>query len=423
MKYAVIRKSIAAQPPKRKLDQAKVVENIKNTAKKTADKNSPKSPEKTPFKNVKIVAEKNTPPVLKSKTAKKAVKAAPKTVVKVINLPTQKVKSVTAKIADARKTIAPVKQAKTAKTLVVVRKPTTKNNGKTDLKPIRKIAALPIVKLNARKTPPQTFVKKSVKQVPPPKIKTAKVQISEIKVKPKKNVEPKAELSVAVKKSKPIGAVKTTANVEKKLKPTVPVKKIIEKLSKVKSAKIKAATAEKINQTPKKVEPKTFKKAVKPGTEKIKTTVAPKNVKAKPPKTNAPVKKSKVIAVEIEAVSLPLPKPKKKKAKPIGAAIFRGKKDRYDFQVFPVDGEFEDSPAIFIISKRKVDKHQRAHHTMVCIGQTTSVLSELKKHRKGKCFKQHQANAISVLREENEQKRLKIESDLKSAHTIPCPHT
>ena len=59
---------------------------------------------------------------------------------------------------------------------------------------------------------------------------------------------------------------------------------------------------------------------------------------------------------------------------------------------------------------------------MVCVGQTVSVLSELKKHRKGKCFKQHAANAISVMREENEQKRLKIEADLKSAHTIPCPH-
>ena len=147
---------------------------------------------------------------------------------------------------------------------------------------------------------------------------------------------------------------------------------------------------------------------IKPGKIKVVApakTVAPKKVKA------------------IEVVNLPIPKPKKKKVKPLGAAIFRGKKERYDFQVFPVDGEFEDAAAIFIISKRKVDKRKKAHHKMVCIGQADSVLSELKKHRKGKCFKKYEANAISVLREESEQKRLKIESDLKSAHTIPCPHT
>ncbi len=123
-----------------------------------------------------------------------------------------------------------------------------------------------------------------------------------------------------------------------------------------------------------------------------------------------------------EPIKLPPAESPKRKLKSFGAAIFRGKKTRYDFQVFPFDGEFEDAAAIFIISRRKVDNKKRAHHRMVCIGQTDSVLDELKKHRKGKCFKQFQANAISILREENEQKRLKIEADLKSAHQIPCPH-
>jgi hypothetical protein len=114
---------------------------------------------------------------------------------------------------------------------------------------------------------------------------------------------------------------------------------------------------------------------------------------------------------------------KKKKAKAIGAAVFRGKKERYDFEVFPIDGEFEDVSAIYIISKRKIDKRKRAHHALVCIGQTDSLVAELKKHRKGKCVKKFAANSISLLREANEKQRLKIETDLKAAHAIPCVHT
>ena len=57
---------------------------------------------------------------------------------------------------------------------------------------------------------------------------------------------------------------------------------------------------------------------------------------------------------------------------------------------------------------------------LVCIGQTESVLGEIKRHKKGKCVKKYQANVISILPEENEKKRLRIETDLKAAHTIVC---
>lgn len=144
-------------------------------------------------------------------------------------------------------------------------------------------------------------------------------------------------------------------------------------------------------------------------------------IQAAPVKTVSS-KKAEPVKPPTEVAGAPVPKPRKKKVKPLGAAVFRGKKERYDFQVFPIEGELEDAAAIFIISRRVTDKNKRAHHRMVCIGQTDSVLGELKRHRRGKCFKQHKANAISVLREENEQKRLKIEADLKSAHQIPCPH-
>lgn len=113
-------------------------------------------------------------------------------------------------------------------------------------------------------------------------------------------------------------------------------------------------------------------------------------------------------------------KPKPKKAKPICSAVFRGKKDRYGFEVFPLDAEFEDISAIYVISKRKIDKRKKGHHALVCIGQTESLAGEIKRHKQGKCVKKYQANVISVLPEANEKKRLRIETDLKAAHIIVC---
>ena len=123
----------------------------------------------------------------------------------------------------------------------------------------------------------------------------------------------------------------------------------------------------------------------------------------------------------IETETLPNSvKPKKKKVKPIGAAVFRGKKNHYDFEVFDLGELFEQIPAVYIISKRITDKRKKGHHTLVCIGETNSVADEIKKHRKSKCLKKNHANVISILKEEDAQKRLKIETDLKAAHSIQC---
>lgn len=130
---------------------------------------------------------------------------------------------------------------------------------------------------------------------------------------------------------------------------------------------------------------------------------------------------AKAIENKIEPLkSVIVRKPRKKKVKPISSAIFRGKKDRYGFEVFSIDAEIEDVSAIYVISKRKTDKLKKGHHALVCIGQTESVLGEIKRHKKGKCVKKYQANVISILPEENEKKRLRIETDLKAAHTVVC---
>jgi hypothetical protein len=57
---------------------------------------------------------------------------------------------------------------------------------------------------------------------------------------------------------------------------------------------------------------------------------------------------------------------------------------------------------------------------LICIGETASISDELKRHRKGKCVKKHEANAVSILPEADEKMRLKIETDLRAAHAVAC---
>src|SRR5205085_3558813 len=84
------------------------------------------------------------------------------------------------------------------------------------------------------------------------------------------------------------------------------------------------------------------------------------------PKAEKPLKKSiepknENVAASVKKKVVP------KKVKPIGTAVFRGKKEIYDFQVFPLDEKFEQMKAVYIISKRKTDRKKRAHHKLVYI--------------------------------------------------------
>lgn len=136
------------------------------------------------------------------------------------------------------------------------------------------------------------------------------------------------------------------------------------------------------------------------------------------PSPTARAKKVETVERKIEAPVVAV-KPKKKKAKAISSAVFRGRRVGYDFQVFPLDAEFENVSAIYVISKRKTDRNKRAHHALICIGQTDSISGEIKRHAKN-CIKKHEANVISILPEQSEKKRLKIEEDLKAAHATAC---
>ena len=113
--------------------------------------------------------------------------------------------------------------------------------------------------------------------------------------------------------------------------------------------------------------------------------------------------------------------PPRKKLKRIAEAVFRGKKSQYSFDVFPLTNDIEDTPAVFIFSRRQIDKFGHGHHFVSCIGETDSVLSEVKRHKRSKCIKQNESNVVCILREENEAKRASMIEDLKLNRSFVCP--
>ena len=346
------------------------------------------------------------------------------------NSSVQKIKSIP---KTAKPKISDVKaETKTAKTSPVV--PAKKNQAAKHQKIDEKVKAkkskkkFSVKKVSAAKSQPAISAKKKTSE----NKKNNQIFNSEKTTRLPTNTTIKKAQTV---KSQPSGKIKKTINSQTKTL----VRKVQPKTSKVKSNTIvekKSAKQpaeikkNKVLKTPVKVENKklNFKISKLPKVEEQKIVAvhlvkklklpeninAPKNKKISRPRTVKPTE----IMVEPPVLTTS----KLKKAKAISSAVFRGAKNRYDFTVFPLDAVFENVPAIYIISRRVVDKSKKAHHALVYIGQTESLLDELKKHKKDKRAKKFAANSISLLQEENENRRLKIETDLKAAHSIRCLH-
>ena len=112
-------------------------------------------------------------------------------------------------------------------------------------------------------------------------------------------------------------------------------------------------------------------------------------------------------------------KQRSRKSLKITDAVVRGEKDYYEFEVFPITTEFEAQPAVYIFSRRKIDKTGRGHQKFLHIGQTTSLDGDFAKYKKFFATKS-KANVICVRIEDEENLRSKIEEEVKAAHNISC---
>jgi hypothetical protein len=394
-----------------------------------------------PAQNVKSQVKKNksnkTVQALKPELKKVEVAAPFKTTKsKTVSATKTKIKNLKP-VSAVSKIEAAAKKAKPSKVVVKTIKP------KTKVKPVSVVAQ----KSKARKLKPNTLPekikpveKKKLSPIAAQEVKkpnNAKIKLTVTEKTTKSKVQ-KPEANVSNKKAKTVGeknkqnvitqkqklqtknnesakSIQADRSKPRKIKPVILDEKISAKKPNANSVKSsKKSLVGKIKSEGKQIKLAALVETVK--------TKKAKPIKAKAQKIEpiVPVKKVKAVENKINPTILALEKKlKKKKNKPIGAAVFRGRKDRYDFKVFPLDNDFEDVSAIYIISRRKIDRQKKGHHALVCIGQTDSVSGEIKRH-KLKCIKRHNANVISVLPEADAKKRLKIEEDLKSAHAIAC---
>lgn len=112
----------------------------------------------------------------------------------------------------------------------------------------------------------------------------------------------------------------------------------------------------------------------------------------------------------------------KKKVKKLSDAVFRGLRSLYTFAVYTIDSQLADQPGVYIFSRRITDRFGGGHHRIICIGQTDSLKSEIKKHNRSKVLKEYEANVLCLLREQDEDARIEAVADLKEAHSSVCIH-
>ena len=104
----------------------------------------------------------------------------------------------------------------------------------------------------------------------------------------------------------------------------------------------------------------------------------------------------------------------------IADVTFSGKDRKYAFEAYALDTTFNAVGAVYIFTRRLVDRAGKGTHTLLYIGQTDSLADRIPNHEKWPCVNSNGANCICVHCDGNEQSRLKKEADLLAANSTPC---
>lgn len=89
---------------------------------------------------------------------------------------------------------------------------------------------------------------------------------------------------------------------------------------------------------------------------------------------------------------------------------------KYKFGVYPYDTEWKEIGAVYVVSTRK----SAGNHTFIYVGQTDNLKERHGNHHKADCFTRHNRNALCVLVDNSQQRRVAIEADLLASRTWPC---
>jgi predicted GIY-YIG superfamily endonuclease len=104
----------------------------------------------------------------------------------------------------------------------------------------------------------------------------------------------------------------------------------------------------------------------------------------------------------------------------IAEATFKGASgEKYSFNVYSLDTEFNNIGAVYIFTKRTTEQ-DKGSHTFLYIGQTSELGDRIAQHEKWPCVRKYDANCICAHADEDEDSRLAKEADLLKANKPSC---
>ena len=104
-----------------------------------------------------------------------------------------------------------------------------------------------------------------------------------------------------------------------------------------------------------------------------------------------------------------------------GRVTFTGESGRdYTFAAYSRDSRFKPIAAVYVITKREANAEDRAYHTRIYVGQTDNLQGQPLNHEREHCFDRKHANWVCLLPENDQDRRLAIETDLRRVCDPPC---
>ena len=90
----------------------------------------------------------------------------------------------------------------------------------------------------------------------------------------------------------------------------------------------------------------------------------------------------------------------------------------YPFKVYVLNSKLRSVEAVFVISSRICQSDGRESHNLLYVGQTDDLAASLSYFQKLPWMKQNSANALLVLGEDEEQKRIEIVEDIRKYYSL-----
>jgi hypothetical protein len=93
---------------------------------------------------------------------------------------------------------------------------------------------------------------------------------------------------------------------------------------------------------------------------------------------------------------------------------------RYDFRIYVWETKFKPVPGVYVVASRTVEPGQQAQYAPLFVGEAADLSTALKSHPRDECFQMYYGNVVGVLKEDDDERRTSILSDLLGGLAPPC---